>query len=354
MKSPTRLGAGLPIDLPNIEENQSAGASPTGEFAGRRVLVIEDEPAIMDVLRRILGLRGYQVLESDNGPGGIKIAISEKPDLILLDVMMPGMNGFDVCRSLREDLDTAMIPIIMLTVKSRTEDRIKGLESGADDYVVKPFDADELLVRVEAVLKRKERDLFASPLTRLPGNISIENELKRRIAEGEPLAVMSLDIDHFKAYNDEYGYQKGDDVISIVSMLIVRAVREKGNRGDFVGHIGGDDFLVITRPETVDDIGEYVVELFDLITAEHYSPEARKRGYIEGWDRHGREERFPLMSCSVAAVTNEWQPIEHPAKVAELLADMKKAAKAIPGSIFLKDRRKKAAGAHHLPVEPAK
>ncbi len=343
----------MPIEMPNVDESESLRSTPTGEYAGRKILIVEDEPAIIDVVRRILCLKGYRVIEAVDGRSGIELAISEKPDLILLDVMMPGMDGFEVCRSLREDLDTMMIPVIMLTVKSRTEDRIKGMESGADDYVVKPFNAVELLVRIEAVLKRKERDLYASPLTRLPGNISIDSELKRRIASGGPLAVMALDIDHFKAYNDEYGYQKGDDVISIVSMLIVRSVREKGDRGDFVGHIGGDDFIVITSPEAVDNIGEHIIELFDLTMPEHYSPEARKRGYIEGRDRHGRMEKFPLMSFSVVAVSNEWQSIDHPGQVAEILAELKKAAKAMAGSIYLKDRRKKPVPAHHLPVEPA-
>ena len=118
-----------------------------------------------------------------------------------------------------------------------------------------------------------------------------------------------------------------------------------------VGHIGGDDFIVITRPETVDAIAEHLIELFDLAIPEHYSPEARQRGFIEGQDRHGRYERFPLMSCSVVALTNEWMPIEHPARVAEVLAELKKVAKGQSGSCYLKDRRRAPTPAHHLPVE---
>jgi len=350
-KVPSRLGCGMPADPPRVEPDTVVWSDRDGQAPSRRVLVIEDEQSIVGVLRRILALKGFEVLVAENGQKGLEMALSERPDLILLDVMMPGMNGFEVCRGLREDVETAMIPVIMLTVKSRTEDRIRGMECGADDYVTKPFDADELLVRVEAVLRRRERDLYASPLTGLPGNISIEAELKRRIGRGEPFAVISLDIDHFKAYNDEYGYHKGDDVISIVSMLITRVVRERGNRGDFVGHIGGDDFVVITRPETVDAIADHVIEMFDRAMPEHYSPEARNRGYIKGVDRHGRVERFPLMTLSVVATTNEWQPIEHPAKVAEILADLKKAAKAHSGSVYLRDRRKSASPAHHLPIE---
>jgi diguanylate cyclase (GGDEF)-like protein len=340
----------MPVDLPNAEQSPQWDA-PGGEFAGRKILVVEDEPGILKVLRRILNLRGYRVVEATDGSRGIERAAAEKPDLVLLDVMMPGMNGFDVCRSLRENLETAMIPIVMLTVKGRTEDRIRGMECGADDYIIKPFDADELIVRIESALRRKERDLYASPLTRLPGNISIEAELKRRIARREPLAVVALDIDHFKAYNDEYGYQKGDDIISILSMLIVRVVREKGSRNDFVGHIGGDDFLVITRPETVDAVAGEIVARFDVGMPEHYSPEARRRGYIEAMNRHGRKERFPLMSISVVSVTNEHCPIEHPGRVAEILAELKKAAKAQEGSVYLKDRRRTGPGAPGLPVE---
>ncbi len=342
----------MPIDEFDFgEEIRSASRAPTSDFSGRKVLVIEDEPGIRGVIRQILTLKGYRVTVAADGPEGLRRAVSESPDLILLDVMMPGMTGFEVCRSLREDMATAMTPVLMLTVKSRTQDRIQGIECGADDYIVKPFDADELLVRIEAALRRKERDLYASPLTRLPGNISIEAELKRRIALGKPLAVMALDIDNFKAYNDEYGYQKGDDIISIVSLLIVRAVREKGHRGDFVGHIGGDDFLVITGPDTVDAVAAEVIESLDLAIPEHYSPEARRRGYIEGLDRHGRVEQYPIMTISVASVTNEWQTIEHPAKVAEVLAELKKAAKAVPGSIHIKDRRKEPGSARRLPIE---
>jgi len=349
--SPTRLGCGMPVDLPNRQQEARETGFP-GEFAGRKILVIEDEPGILGVLRRILAFKGYEVVDASEGPEGIRKAHEEKPDLILLDVMMPGMNGFDVCRALREDLETAMTPILMLTVKSRTADRIKGMECGADDYIIKPFDADELIVRIDAALRRKERDLYASPLTRLPGNISIEAELKRRIADRAPLAVLALDIDHFKAYNDEYGYQKGDDIISIVSMLIVGVVRERGHRGDFVGHIGGDDFLVVTRPDTIDAVAEEIIRRFDTTIPEHYSPEARARGFIEAVNRHGLRERFPLMSISVAGVTNEHRTIEHPARVAEILAELKKAAKAQAGSAYRKDRRRRDTPEHHLPVEP--
>jgi len=307
-------------------------------FIKKKILIIDDSELMVKLTKDILSANGYyEVVSANNGLDGIKMVAAEKPSLVLLDIVMPGMNGFEVCKLLRKDESNNLMPIIMLTSQENEEDKLRGLELGADDYITKPFNPRELLSRVKNTLLRIERNRWANPLTGLPGNIEIQAEINHRIARELKFAVIYLDVDNFKAYNDAYGFARGDRVIKIIADILVNVVHSKGSRGDFIGHIGGDDFVIITTPECSDSICENIIKEFDRVAPEMYSDEERKAGYIYTTSRKGETQCFPLMTISMGVVTNEHREMKNHLDVGEIAAEMKKRAKAIKGSSYVKD-----------------
>lgn len=186
----------------------------------------------------------------------------------------------------------------------------------------------------------EEMYLDASPLTRLPGGIAIENVLKKRLEVRQPIAFCVLDLDNFKAFNDRYGYANGSEVIKETAKIIETALREKGSPDDFVGHVGGDDFVVITTPVKMRDISSEIIRLFDARIPTFYEPADRKLGFIQGKSRQGVDTQFPIMTMSIAIVTNERRRLSNPLEVSEIAAELKDYAKTIPGSVFVVDKRR--------------
>lgn len=311
------------------------------ELAKHHILVIDDDPVIRRILTKSLADAGYQVTSAATGTEGLALAREKMPNLILVDVMMPEMDGYQVCNHLRQDPQTMNMPIIMLTALDETESVVKGLRTGADDYMIKPFEIEELLARVEIHLRRSERDINVNPLTNLPGNPQIERVIIDRIAQRVPMAVMYIDLTNFKPYNDEYGWLKGDLVIKMLAQHIIAVLREWGSKSDFVGHIGGDDFIVVSVPERADKIGAEIISRFDASIQRFYREEDRARGYIQTLDRQGKPFRAPLVTVSIAIVTNKYRPFEHLGQVAAMAADVKKYVKSLPGSHYAFDRRRK-------------
>ncbi len=304
-----------------------------------RILIADDDPDIRDILKITLSEEDYETIEAENGEEALRIIRAKPLDLVLLDYKMPKLDGNQVCNLVKGDLLLAHLPIIMVTGKGETSDKISGINSGADDYIVKPFEPKELLARIRMVLRRTKRDLEANPLTRLPGNVSILNELSRCIASKAPYAVCYVDLDKFKAYNDKYGFEHGDDVIRETARILLSAVKEFGDPQDFVGHIGGDDFVIITTPILADKICEKIVQDFDKSTKLFYSPEDKECGFITGHNRQGEIEKIALISVSIGIVTNLTREITHVAQIGEIGAELKKLAKSVEKSNFVKDKR---------------
>lgn len=191
-------------------------------------------------------------------------------------------------------------------------------------------------------LKRlEEMYLDASPLTRLPGNIAIENVLKKRLDSGTPLAFCHIDLDNFKAYNDRYGYAKGSELIKATAGFVETVVAQHGSPDDFVGHIGGDDFVVITTPDRYVALCQEVIRTFDENVSAYYDPEDVRNGYIIGKTRQGQEMRFPIMTISISVVTNTHRKLSSTIEIGEIAAELKHYAKSIPGSIYVVDKRRK-------------
>lgn len=304
-----------------------------------RILVIEDDPLILQVIRFQLEAAGYSVRTAENGQLGLDQIEAEQPDLVVTDLMMPVMDGLEVCRRLRRDFRTAQIPLILLTAKSEVSDKVNAFDLGANDYLVKPHNREEMLLRVRNLLNWSRVQREANPLTGLPGNLAIEKEVLRRLDSREPFVFLYIDADNFKAYNDYYGYQRGDDALRLMARIISDVVNEKGTSTDFVGHVGGDDFVAVTQPDRLTAVGDELVARFDAEIGRLYRPEDRLRGHIRVLNRRGVEEEFPLMSLTVAAIPSSRYQITHLAQLNDLASELKQYGKTRPGSIVVSERR---------------
>ncbi len=305
----------------------------------QRILVVEDDPNIRRVLTLQLKDAGYEIEAVEDGVKALEEVERQTPDLILLDVMMPKMSGYEVCERLRQDFQGSRVPIIMLTAKSTVEEKVEGFEHGANDYLTKPYKQEELLARVKAALQWSRTQRESNPLTGLPGNPSIEQEVNRRLDAKAPFAYCHCDPDHFKAFNDYYGYSRGDEAIKMTAAVILQAVEENGTGNDFIGHIGGDDFVYITSPDKAGIIGERICVEFEKRVRFLYSERDRKKGYIQVENRQRKLQRHDFMCITVVVVTSTRYELTHFAQVIDIATDLKRYGKTLPGSIVVFERR---------------
>ncbi|MFA6217520.1 MAG: response regulator [Candidatus Omnitrophota bacterium] len=304
-----------------------------------KILIVDDDPDIRDVLKLTLSEENYDVSEAANGEEALKAIHTKSPDLVLLDYQMPILDGREVCRLIKKDLLLRHLPIIMVTGRGDITDKLDGIDAGADDYIVKPFEPKELLAHIRMILRRTSIDLEANPLTRLPGNVSILNEFSLKLANKAQFAVCYIDLNKFKAYNDIYGFEHGDEVIRETARILIRAVQTVGNPDDFIGHIGGDDYIVVTSIPTSDAICKKIIDDFDKTVPSFYNESDRNRGFIVAKDRQGKVQNISLLSISIGVVTNEFRVIEHVAQIGEIGAELKSYAKNLERSNYVKDKR---------------
>jgi diguanylate cyclase (GGDEF)-like protein len=304
-----------------------------------RILVVDDEPPIREILQFQLETAGFQVACAENGEEGLQMVAHDPPDLVLLDLMIPELDGYEVCRRLKADYGSRHIPVIILTARAEITEKLKGLENGANDYVTKPFSMPELLMRVQNVLAWSQSQREANPLTGLPGNVSIERELTQRIDAGSPFAFIYTDIDNFKAFNDYYGYARGDEVIKATARILQTVVDELGNPDDFVGHVGGDDFVAMTTPDRADGLSRRVIERFQTSARDLLEPEDVERGYLKIRRRSGEVMKIESLGLTVAIVTNARRPVTHIGHVADIASELKRYGKSMSGSVVVRERR---------------
>ncbi|MCZ6567323.1 MAG: response regulator [Actinobacteria bacterium] len=304
-----------------------------------RVLVADDDPDILTVVKINLELDGFEVDTAVDGEEAMAKATSTPPNVIILDIMMPRMDGLTALHRLRSQAGTANIPIILLTARGLPEDRVRGLELGADDYITKPFDITELAARVRAVLRRTQAARDLSPLTGLPGNFKITAEIEDCIREERSFALVHGDLDNFKAFNDHYGFMRGDEVIRFCASSFTEAAESLGMAGAFVGHIGGDDFVAIIAPEMSELFAKEVIERFDDGILDLYDTADALRGYIEVIDRRGERYAFPVVSLSLGVASTDVREIGTQWEASAIAVEMKEFAKKQQGSTYRIDRR---------------
>ena len=303
-----------------------------------KVLSVDDDPDIRDVIVASLESE-YIVAQASCGYEALEMAKKDYPDVVILDYNMPDLQGPEVCQLLRKDPLFLNTPILMLTGKAETGDKVKGLEAGVDDYMIKPFDPAELLARVRMLLRRSAINLDSNPLTRLPGNVSISRELEERIRNKETFAVLYCDLNTFKALNDYYGFDRGDKLIKETARIIVTATQAQGTLKDFIGHIGGDDFVVITTQDKAENIAKKIIADFDSAAPNFFDEKDRIKGYIETKGRDGLVAQFGFPSIAIAIITTENRTFSHIAEVSSVGAELKHHAKKFKGSKYVIDRR---------------
>ncbi len=304
-----------------------------------KILVVDDDEDIVRVVRINLELEGFEVASAFDGVEALESAIASPPNLVLLDIMMPRMDGLSALRKMRSHPSLAGTSIVLLTARGLTEDRVEGLELGADDYISKPFDVEELVARVKAVLRRTKAARDTSPLTGLPGNFRIGTELEQRINTGQSFALIHCDLDNFKAFNDHYGFMRGDQVIKFSAEVLAGAVEDVGDKSAFVGHVGGDDFVVITDGAVAESFCKAVIDRFDDGILDYYDTADAMKGYIEVTDRRGERYAFPMVSMSMGVVSNLHRPVASQWEASAIAVEMKEFAKKQPGSSYQIDRR---------------
>jgi diguanylate cyclase (GGDEF)-like protein len=303
------------------------------------ILVVEDERLIAGLLRETLEIEGYQVVTVLNGEDAVHNALREPPHLIILDLMLPGIDGYEVVQRLRNHPKTMHIPVVVLSALGATADKVRAFELGVDDYITKPFNTDELLARIHAQLRRVQQN-FLSPLIGLPGGLQVELAIKHKLNSLDPWSILYLDLDNFKAFNDVYGFLTGNNIIRLVGRICQEMVREYGNVDDFVGHIGGDDFVIVTTADHAKTLCLKIIDCYKKESTAFYHTEDLKRGSISGIDRKGRPYQFPLVCLSIGVVSNQVRRPHSIQEVSYLAAEAKYHAKQSTSNIcYISSRR---------------
>jgi len=304
------------------------------------VLVVDDDEQVLRLVKRVLDRAGFESVTVGDGHAAHSAAAEWRPDIILLDLMLGDITGDQILAELRADFRTRLIPVVFLTVRGSLKDKVEHLLAGADDYVTKPFIPEELVARLRSVMSRSTSARELSPLTGMSGNSDILREISRRLARHDRFAVLYPDIDSFKSYNDHYGFLRGDDVIKTLATIIFEVLEENYSISHFAGHVGGDDFVILTEPSMAESIATEITQRFDAAVPALYEPTDRERGWIEMQERNGNTLRIPMVSVSIGIVIAEPGTYASAAAVAARAAEVKGVAKRMPGSKWVLDRRR--------------
>jgi diguanylate cyclase (GGDEF)-like protein len=320
---------------------RSVGGRPRSALVRHDIaLVVDDDDQVLRLVKRVLERAGFECVTVSDGHSAHDAAVEWRPDIILLDLMIGEVTGDDIMAQLRDDFRTRLIPVVVLTARDSLKDKVEHLLSGADDYVTKPFIPEELVARLRAVITRSTTTRGLSPLTGMSGNSDILREISHRLAANERFAVLYPDIDTFKSYNDHYGFLRGDDVIKTLATIILEVLEERHSNHHFAGHVGGDDFVILTEPTLAESIAEDITRRFDAAIPALYDPPDRDQGWIESEERSGNILRTPLVSVSIGIVIAEPGSYASPAAVAARASEVKGVAKRMPGSKWVLDRRR--------------
>ena len=305
------------------------------------VLIVDDTTETIDLTLRLFSKdKGFVFVHCSSDVATLKSGLQSIPDLIIInaDNLQTDVRG--ICEYIRKNKDNNITPIIITASTREEEFKLDMLKCKVEYVISKPLNEGYFYYTIRNISSLISANRCISALTGLPGNVQIENELKRRISSRAQYAVLYVDLDNFKAYNDKYGFMNGDEVIKFTSDLIQETVQKHGTKGDFVGHVGGDDFVAIVNLENARKIGRNITKLFDERIGQFYTEEDAMKGYIKVLNRKGKLEKFAIMTITVAMISNKYKKYVTPLEIGEDGASVKKKAKAIEGSTFLEDKRK--------------
>ncbi|MEI6631475.1 MAG: diguanylate cyclase [bacterium] len=304
-----------------------------------KVVLAVPDLKLREILVYLLKAWEYQVVILEEGQDATEYLKKENPSLFIIDASFENKQGLRICKKIKGDFLTSYIPTIVLIDKRQLRRDLLSIEQGVDDYLIKPPDPIDLEIRIVLALRSSAHHFNANALTKLPGNKLIEKELTQRIEEGKQFSFHYIDINNFKSYNDKYGHIRGDQVIKEAAAIISRSVKQNGSEDDFVGHIGGDDFVVIARLTHAEAIAGQVIDDFDTKVPGFYSEADNQAGFIVTKDRSGKITNIPLMSLSIAIVNNTREMTFSLLELTDLSTEIKKYLKGLSGSNFMVNRR---------------
>lgn len=303
------------------------------------ILIVEDEGPVARMLSSTLATEGYAPTIAYTGEDAITLALREPPQLILLDLMLPGIDGFEVVSTIRGNARTTHVPVMVLTARHDASVKMRAFAFQVDDYLTKPYNGDELLARIRTQL-RHLRETLLSPLTGLPSGLRVEHAIADQLRSPRPWSILYLDLDHFKAYNDVYGPVRGNDLIRLLGRVAGECLHAEGSTTDFLGHIGGDDFILITTPDRMEPLCHRIINAWQNESYSYYAPEDAARGSLIALDRQGQQQVYPLVGVSIGVVTNVHRSVTTMEEFSRIAAEVKMQAKNIPGSSFYIDQRR--------------
>jgi PleD family two-component response regulator len=302
------------------------------------ILIVEDEAPIANMLSETLAREGFAPSVVYTGEEAIAHALREPPQLILLDLLLPGIDGFDVVTAIRANARTAHIPVLVLSAVHDSDAKVRAFASQVDDYMTKPFHDEELLARIRTQLRHLHETLL-SPLTSLPSGLRVEHAIADQLRSPRPWSILYLDLDHFKAYNDVYGPLRGNDLIRLLGRVASDCLCSDGSPTDFLGHIGGDDFIIITTPDRMESLCKRIIASWEYESRSYYADEDLARGSLIARDRQGHPQVYPLVGVSIGVLTNLHRSITTMEEFSRVAAEVKSRAKSIPGSSYYIDQR---------------
>lgn len=288
-----------------------------------RLLIVEDDTDISNMLRIYFSSQGYEVDIAPRGSEALEKTRHVMPHLIILDIMLPDIDGYEVCRTLRTNTRTSHVPVIFLTQKDERSDKLQGLELGADDYITKPFDIEELKWRVQNAISRSERESLTDPQTGLPAGRLIEDQL-RRVIRQKGWALMDIRLNNFDAFKDVYGFIAANDSLRSTAIMIGEVVDELGSPNDFVGHAGGDNFIIITTENAAAAIRQRLKGRFSSEILTHYNFMDRQQGFIMAMNSDGQLEQTPLMTMGIGTVSPSTSMFADIREITELAAEARR------------------------------
>ena len=295
-----------------------------------RILVVEDDVDISKMLRIYFDSQGYEVLIANRGNDALDLCRVKLPNVVVLDINLPDIDGYEVCRSLRSNTRTSYVPIIFLTQKDERSDKIAGLEMGADDYVTKPFDIEELKLRVQGAIRRSQHEALTHPVTNLPAGKLIEDQLKKVKDATTAWSLLYFGVRHVDAFKEAVGFSHVNEVLIFLADIIRETVETEGTLNDFIGQASDNDFIVITAPEVVSSICKNITERFNKESGVFYRYEDRQKGKVSYIDIDGVTQESDFMTIAVGVVSSTDGPFADILQITEDAAENRRRGVGCP------------------------
>jgi len=308
----------------------------------QRVMCVTPDDGLAELMRSLWPAGQIELMRFSKGRAAIDNLFNDPPDMLIVDDRLADMPGGELVALVKSENVYRQLPVIYAVGPEALDGGVAWAETEIDELIIRPVTPSEIRARILLTLARASRSLDSNPLSKLPGNTSIIHRIQELIDRQDDFALAYCDLDHFKSFNDKYGFSRGDEVLMMSARIIVNTIRGVGGAKSFVGHVGGDDFVFILPADKVEEACKRVVAAFDSIVPNFYDPADRKRGYIQSTDREGNMRTFPLMAVSIAVVFNTGGRLKHYGEASQIAMTLKKKAKENPKSCYVLDRRQNA------------